>query len=154
IQPTIVADGRTPFQVFHDQRFLGNSRTAPCSAILKQRPSRAWLNEHADPANTVLYVGIDWSETRRTPAIIRGWTPWTVRFPMCDPPHLPKQDMLDWCTSLGITPPRLYRLGFSHITAAACASGVGRSIGCTCWRSSPTATPRPNETSSRYAPNS
>jgi hypothetical protein len=37
-----------------------------------------------------------------------------VRFPMCDPPHLSKQDMLDWCSSLGITPPRLYRYGFSH----------------------------------------
>jgi hypothetical protein len=26
---TVVADGRTPFEVFADQRFLGNSRLAP-----------------------------------------------------------------------------------------------------------------------------
>src|SRR5947207_7742653 len=57
VKPTIVSDGRTPFEVFRDQRFLGNSRLAPCSAILKQRPSRAWLKQHADPADTVLYVG-------------------------------------------------------------------------------------------------
>lgn len=29
VSPTVVADGRTPFQVFADQRFLGNSRLAP-----------------------------------------------------------------------------------------------------------------------------
>src|SRR5437773_8401807 len=88
VKPTVVSDGRTPFEVFRDQRFLGNSRLAPCSAILKQRPSRAWLNEHADLADTVLYVGIDWSETRRIPAIVRGGTPGTVRFPRCSPPYL------------------------------------------------------------------
>ncbi len=114
VPPTVVADGRTPFEVFHDQRFLGNSRVAPCSAILKQRPSRAWLTAHADPADTILYVGIDWSETRRIPAIERGWAPWTVRFPMCDPPYLSKQDMLDWCASLGVRPPLLYDKAFSH----------------------------------------
>lgn len=114
VEPTIVADGRTPFEVFHDQRFLGNSRLAPCSAILKQRPARAWLKQHADPANTVLYVGIDWSEANRTPAIVKGWAPWTVRFPMCDPPYLSKQDMHDAARAVGLNPPRLYELGFSH----------------------------------------
>ncbi len=114
VAPTIVADGRTPFEVFHDQRFLGNSRLAPCSMVLKQRPCRTWLREHTDPADTVLYVGIDWSETRRVPAIERGWEPWTVRFPMCDPPYLTKQDMLDRCARQGIRPPRLYELGFAH----------------------------------------
>jgi hypothetical protein len=114
VEPTIVADGRTPFEVFHDQRFLGNSRLAPCSAILKQRPARAWLTEHADPPDTVLYVGIDWTETRWIPAIEHGWAPWTVRFPMCDPPLLSKQDMLDAARAAGLEPPRLYELGFSH----------------------------------------
>jgi hypothetical protein len=111
---TVVADGRTPFEVFAAQRFLGNSRLAPCSLALKQRPARQWLQEHADPADTVLYVGIDWSETRRIPAIERGWAPWTVRFPMCDPPYVSKQDMLDAARAAGLTPPRLYELGFSH----------------------------------------
>ena len=114
VTPTVVADGRTPFQVYWDQRFLGNSRLAPCSQILKQRPSRARLREHTDPAGTVLYVAIDWSETHRIPAIEHGWAPWPVRLPMVDPPHVSIQDMLDWCASLGITPPQLYRFGFSH----------------------------------------
>ncbi|GAA2631038.1 hypothetical protein SMC26_23700 [Actinomadura fulvescens] len=109
-----VADGRDPFQVFTDQRFLGNSRLAPCTAHLKQIPCRRWLDEHADPAGAVLYVGIDWSEADRTPAIVKGWAPWRVEFPMCDPPHLTKAQMLDWARSLGLTPPRLYDLGFAH----------------------------------------
>ncbi|MGH3881769.1 MAG: hypothetical protein ACRDSK_32495, partial [Actinophytocola sp.] len=65
VPATVVADGRTPFEVFTDQRFIGNSRVAPCSYHLKQRPCRQWLQAHADPADTVLYVGIDSSETRR-----------------------------------------------------------------------------------------
>ncbi|MFF5085359.1 tyrosine-type recombinase/integrase [Actinoplanes sp. NPDC000266] len=33
VNPVVVADGRTPWQVFADERFLGNSRIAPCSVI-------------------------------------------------------------------------------------------------------------------------
>lgn len=111
---TVVADGRTPFEVFRDQRFLGNSRLAPCSVHLKVRPCRTWLSRNADPADSVLYIGLDWSEPHREPAITRGWAPWTVRYPMCEPPYLSKQDMTDWCAGLGVRPPRLYELGFSH----------------------------------------
>jgi hypothetical protein len=111
---TVVADGRTPFEVFQDQRFLGNSRLAPCSHHLKQRPCRRWLDTNTDPADTVLYVGIDWSEAHRTPAIEAGWAPWPVQFPMCSPPHLTKDDMQNQARALGIRPPRLYELGFKH----------------------------------------
>lgn len=111
---TRVADGRTPFEVFRQRRFLGNSRLAPCSDFLKQRPCRAWLEAHADPADTVLHAGIDWSEERRVPAIVRGWAPWTVSFPMCDPPYVTKEQMLDAARTAGLEPPRLYALGFAH----------------------------------------
>jgi hypothetical protein len=111
---TVVADGRTPFEVFWDQRFLGNSRVAPCSEYLKQRPCRRWLEDHCDPDDAVLYVGIDASEERRTAAIVGGWAPWTVRFPLCEPPFLSKQHMLDQARTAGLEPPRLYAFGFSH----------------------------------------
>jgi hypothetical protein len=80
----------------------------------EQKPCRAWLNANADPANTILYVGIDGSEQRRVPAIVKGWAPWMVRFPMCDEPHLSKDDMLDWARAEGLHPPRLYAEGFLH----------------------------------------
>ena len=111
---TRVADGRTPFEVYRDRRFLGNSLLAPCSSFLKQRPARAWLDEHADPDDTVVYVGLDWAEPKRLPGVVRGWSPWRVEFPMCDPPLLSKQDMLAACLAAGVKPPRLYDLGFSH----------------------------------------
>lgn len=47
---TRVADGRDPWQVFEDKRWLGNTRIAQCSHALKQEPCRAWLAEHTDPA--------------------------------------------------------------------------------------------------------
>jgi hypothetical protein len=114
IKPTVVADGRTPFEVFWDQRFLGNSRIAPCSHVLKQRPCRDWLDNHQDRADTVLYIGIDWSESRRIPSIEKGWSPWRTQYPMCDKPYLSKDEMLDSARSSGIEPPRLYEDGFKH----------------------------------------
>ena len=72
------------------------------------------LTANADPADTILYVGIDASERQRTPAIEKGWAPWTVRFPMCDPPQMSKEHMLDWARAEGLRPPRLYEQGFKH----------------------------------------
>jgi hypothetical protein len=114
VAPTIVADGRTPFEVFRDVRFLGNSRLAPCSIHLKIRPCRAWLAQHTDPADTTVYIGLDATEPHRAPAITHGWAPWTVQYPLWDPPILSKQDMLDWCAGIGIRPPRLYQMAFPH----------------------------------------
>ncbi|MYW46353.1 hypothetical protein [Streptomyces sp. SID161] len=70
---TRVADGRTPWQVFEDKRWLGNTRIAQCSWELKQLVCGQWLVENADPANTVIYLGIDWSETHRIRAIVMGY---------------------------------------------------------------------------------
>lgn len=68
-----VMDGRDIWQVFHDDRFLGNSRLANCSKFLKQKPCREWLEANRDPADTIVYVGIDWSETHRIPANRLGY---------------------------------------------------------------------------------
>jgi len=108
LQVVRVCDGRTPFQVFRDVRFLGNNRVAPCSRILKQAPARRWLETHHDPQDTLLYVGIDQTEAIRTLPIVRGWAPWRVEFPMCAEPYLSKADMLDWAVQLGLRPPALY----------------------------------------------
>ncbi|MBO2461715.1 hypothetical protein [Actinomadura violacea] len=124
--PVRVADGRTPFQVFADVSFLGNSRLAPCSHHLKQKPCRDWLEQHCDPADTVLYVGIDWSEERRCEAITRNWAPWRVEFPMCDEPHLTKAEMLDLARAAGVEPPRLYDLGFAHNNCAGACVRAGQ----------------------------
>lgn len=111
---TIVSDGRTPWQVFRDVRMIGNSRIAPCSHKLKQAPCRKWLTENTDPQDSTLYVGIDWTEDHRLPAIRRGWAPWTVDAPLTRSPLLAKSDYLAQMMDAGITPPLLYELGAPH----------------------------------------
>lgn len=69
-----LVDGRHPFEVFRDDKFLGNTRMANCSKWLKQKPARDWLDANADPEHTVIYVGIDWTETHRIPDNRRGYS--------------------------------------------------------------------------------
>lgn len=109
-----VADGRDIWEVFRDDRFLGNSRLANCSKFLKQKPCRDWLEANRDPADTTVYVGIDWSEIQRLPAIEAGWAPYAVKAPLTEPPYLDRDDMLKACEAEGIDIPRLYRAGFAH----------------------------------------
>ncbi|MEV8597289.1 hypothetical protein [Streptomyces sp. NPDC052012] len=115
---TKVADGRTPWEVFRDVRFLGNDRLAPCTRLLKQVPCREWMDEHADPADTLVYVGIENTprDRARIPAIARNWKPWITRFPLCGKrePIRTKEQLLEEARALGVTPPRMYELGFSH----------------------------------------
>ena len=121
-----VADGRTPFEVYWDVRFLGNSRLAPCSRILKQVPARRWLTAHCDPVTTRVYVGIDASEARRIPAIRLGWSPWTVEFPLADEPGLTKEVMLAEARALGLRPPDAYAEGFAHANCAGMCVRAGQ----------------------------
>ena len=109
-----VADGRTPFEVFHDDHFLGNSRLANCSKYLKQQPCREWLEANRDPSDTVLYVGIDWTETHRIPAIVNGWQPYTVEAPLTGPPYHAKGQMIAEAQQAGLAPPKAYADGFPH----------------------------------------
>lgn len=119
-----VADGRTPWQVFNDENYVGNARVAPCSRHLKQVPSVRWLTEHTDPADTIVYVGIDWTESHRQPAIQRGYHPWRAKAPLCDPPWTSKDELMVQARACGLEPPRLYALGFAHNNCGgACVRG-------------------------------
>ncbi|PSK80459.1 hypothetical protein CLV63_1557 [Murinocardiopsis flavida] len=121
---TRVADGRDPWQVFADQRRLGNSQIAPCSYWLKIKPCRDWLNAHTDPASTTVYLGIDWTEMHRLPAIERGYRPFTATAPLTEAPYTDKRTLTEQARAAGLEPPRLYRLGFAHNNCGgACVRG-------------------------------
>ena len=109
-----VADGRNIWEVFHDKKFLGNSRLANCSHELKQKPARKWLDENCDPETTIVYVGIDWSESHRLPAVERNYLPFKAEAPLTEPPFIDKQQMIALARSQGLKTPRLYDLGFAH----------------------------------------
>lgn len=105
---------RDPWDVFEDDRFLGNTRLANCSKFLKQRPSRLWVADNTTPEDSILYIGIDWTETHRIPANRAGWAPWTVEYPLTEPPLYDKDHWVAEVRAIGLEPPRLYELGFAH----------------------------------------
>jgi hypothetical protein len=109
-----VADGRDVWQVFRDQRMIGNTRISNCSRTLKQEPARRWLDSNADPADTTVVVGIDWSESHRLAAIERNYAPFPVLAPLCSPPYLDRAAIFRALAARGIKRPRLYDLGFAH----------------------------------------
>ena len=110
-----LAEGRTPWEVFFDERFLGNTRIDPCSKILKRQLIRRWLEtNYPDPADAVIYLGIDWTEEHRYEKAKPYWAPYAVEAPLCDPPLVDKAQVLDEMKAQGIEAPRLYGMGFPH----------------------------------------
>lgn len=115
---TVVADGRNPWELFRDKRFLGNDRIAPCTKYLKQIPCRKWMKQHAPVGDSIVYIGIENSkrDRARIRAIARNWKPWRVQFPLCNKwePVRTKEQLLNEARSYGIEPPAMYALGFEH----------------------------------------
>lgn len=109
-----LADGRTPMQVGRDRKCVPNNRMAVCSQILKRDLLDAYRAEHYDPADSIVYLGFDWTEPHRFKAAEQHWQPWTVLCPLMDPPYLWKRDILDLWRGRGIEPPRLYGYGLAH----------------------------------------
>lgn len=117
-----IADGRTPFEVFKDVRFIGNTQADPCSAVLKRDLCRKWLEDRFTPfedalpgivEQSVLYVGITWDEGRED-EIRQRWKPWKVEFPLCDAPYITKPHMIRETLAKGLEVSRAYTEGFPH----------------------------------------
>jgi hypothetical protein len=130
-----IADGRDVWDVYEHERFLGNSRTDPCSKILKRQLADRWLAENCDPSNTTVIVGIDYEEIERMEGngkalglrrrmAERGWT---FVAPLCDRPYLSWADRRARLTQEGLWLPRLNALGFAHNNCGGfcCKGGQG-----------------------------
>lgn len=109
-----LADGRTPWDVFRDERYLGNSRTAPCSKVLKRETCDRWVEARFTPETVVQYLGIDWTEEHRIERLRELRAPWQFEAPLCEEPFVLKPQLYDLLATQGIELPRLYKLGFSH----------------------------------------
>jgi hypothetical protein len=107
-------EGKDIWEVFKEKKFLGNSRLAHCSFMLKQKPARAWLEANCKPENTIVYVGIDWMETHRLPAIVKNYLPYKAEAPLTELPYVDKEQMIEAARAEGLKTPRLYDLGFAH----------------------------------------
>lgn len=111
-----IADGRTPWELFRDKGFLGNTRVDLCSRILKRELAESWLIENCCPSETTVYVGIDWTEENRFRRMRSRYAErgWRFEAPLCDPPFISRFAVFKWLRDEGILPPRLYELGFAH----------------------------------------
>lgn len=107
-----LCEGRTPWEIFNDVRFLGNTRIDPCSRILKRKICRDWLEDNCDPESTIVYLGLDFTEMHRLNA--DRWTPWKISAPLFDPPYMMKEELIGLLKNEEIAPPRLYKMGFPH----------------------------------------
>lgn len=124
-----IADGRTPWQVFRSERYIGNSRIDPCSKLLKRQPAARWLRSNCDPQDTIAYIGIDWTEEHRfiRTRELQAQKGWIYEAPLCKPPYLSREQMFEWLDQEGVRRPRLYDLGFSHNNCGGfcCKAGQG-----------------------------
>lgn len=131
-QLVTITDGRTPWDVFRDVRFLGNTRVDPCSRVLKREPLRRWLEANTDPAECVIYLGIGHDEAHRFDNAARNHAPWKVRAPLCEDQSIPLglSAARAELAAAGIALPRLYELGFSHNNCGGfCVKGGHASFG-------------------------
>ncbi len=109
-----VADGRTPWQVMHDERCITMQSAAPCSKILKRKLIDKVLNERYAPVTYTRVFGMDWTEMHRVDRLTASLAPQPVWFPLCEKPYVQKCDIAEYLEKIGIAVPRLYTLGFSH----------------------------------------
>lgn len=105
-------DGRTPWGVFIDKKWIGNTRTAHCSTELKTKPVKAWLDENSDIADP-LVLGMDWSEMDRIERAAKNWAPRPVES-LLNKFRISRADYPEILERHGIEKPRLYKLGWEH----------------------------------------
>lgn len=109
-------DGRDPWAVYYETKWLSH-RGIKCSHLLKIKPCQDWVNaQNFAPENTTLHMGIGFEELHRLEAIEKNWSPFKIDLPLC-------WDEFGWADNVvifnelhraGLTPPRLYKMGFAH----------------------------------------
>lgn len=120
IEPVVYTDGRTPEQVFFDERFFGNFGTAPCSRDLKMKQTVIYIEElRSQGIEPILYFGIGKHEAKRSIRITENYShnclePVECRFPLADKPMSKGYFSAVIEGQWGIKLPRMYLYGFEH----------------------------------------
>lgn len=131
-----IAEGRTPWQVFRDVRFIGNSRVDPCSRILKRDFLDKWMEANCDPANTIQYFGLDATEPHRFDSLVARRTGWTIKAPLIE--HgIFKESILTDLNAASIKQSRTYDNGFPHDNCSNTCIKAGQSQWAKTLRDSP-----------------
>lgn len=120
IEITRRVDGRTPEDVFFEQRFLGNARTAKCSEELKVKQTLVYIEELRQSGyEPIIYFGIGPNEPHRAESLRHHYThlpldPVEVHFPMIESSNSDLKAKYIIEKEWSIKLPRMYDLGFHH----------------------------------------
>ena len=111
-----IADGRSVWDVFFDEKMMGNNRADLCSRILKRELIDSWIaSQGYTPADTVRVFGFGMKEMGRVDAIRRAVAPFPVWIPLHEAPYLSNCECIEYVQDAwGIDPPDLYGDGFPH----------------------------------------
>ena len=119
-----LTDGRTPFEIFKDVKFMGNSRVDPCSRILKREPLTKWFTSTFSVDEAHMHLGIDYSEEHRLLAVQKRTTPYIYRSTLIEEGKIiPK----GYSEQFDIKRPRLYdwKLGHNNCGGFCIKAGLG-----------------------------
>lgn len=124
-----IVEGRDPWEIYRDSRFLGNSGADPCSRIAKREVFADWRSAHCHREGElfgppdVFLVGIGDHEAHRfygdetSVGILRANAAdgWRYEAPLLTPCQ-PGEESLFYAPleALGIQTPRLYGMGYMH----------------------------------------
>lgn len=111
---TRICEGRTPWQLFRDEGMIANNRFPICSMRLKREPLDRWHRENCIEMDSIIYVGMDWTEEHRLNEMRRQKPHWRIEAPMIDEPIWDKCRMVDEARKISLLIPRAYELGFPH----------------------------------------
>jgi hypothetical protein len=120
---TRVSRELTPWQLFRQQRMIGQNKFPICSVMLKREVLDSWMLAHYEmnheQSNFVLphaslSVGFDWTEGHRLAAMRREHPTWTIRAPMQEGEIWDKCRMQKEAEKLGLKVAEAYTQGFPH----------------------------------------
>jgi len=111
-----IAEGRTPWEVFFDEKMMGNNRADICSRILKREFLDKWIADNGyTPENTTRVFGFGVKEIHRADNIRQVVAPYPVWIPLHEPPLMSNCECVEYVRNeWGIDPPDLYDQGFPH----------------------------------------
>ena len=111
-----VSCGMTPWDVFKKVKYIGNTRTAHCSSVLKTDVVRNWITKNCtnNGIKAILILGMGKDEQDRIERAKAKWAPIEVdsllaRYNLTS--HCSRTEIIE---KYGVKLPRLYDHGFPH----------------------------------------
>lgn len=112
---TTIEEGRTPWQVFEDVKYIGNTKVDPCSRVLKRDLIRKWLGSNYTPEDVTVWIGIDCTEMHRLEPVVEKNKPYRYRSALIERNVFLTESLKQaWCDAMYVKAPRLYKMGFAH----------------------------------------